>query len=137
MIVYPEVVEAWVSGTVLVITVPLWQLFVGGLLAGGALVLACWICWVCGGRGGGGSEVRRLREARILADEAGAAKEAALPDQAAAARRGRTGGQVFLTDVGVQGPVTYKGDRYVHTHQGFKRGGEVTRDTAPYPRPKR
>ena len=81
--------------------------------------------------------MRRLREARILADEAGAAKEAAVLDQAAAARRTRTGGQVFLMDVGVQGPVTYKGDRYVHTHQGFKRGGEVTRETAPYPRPRR
>ena len=127
----------WVSGTVLVITVPLWQLFMGGLLVVAVLALACGLCWACGGRGGGGSEVRRLREASGLADEAGAAKEAAAPEQAAAARRPRTGGPVFLTDVGVQGPVTYKGDRYVHAQQGFKRGGEVTRETAPYPRPRR
>ena len=45
--------------------------------------------------------------------------------------------QVFLTDVGVQGPVTYTGERYLHTTQGFRRGGEVTRETTPYPRPRR
>ena len=132
-----EVVEAWLSGTVLVVTIPLWQLLVGWLLASGVLVLACWACWACGSRGGGGAEVRRLREARILADEAGAAKEAAAPEEAAARRRTRAGGQVFLTDVGVQGPVTYTGDRYLHTAQGFRRGGEVTREIAPYPRPRR
>ena len=58
-------------------------------------------------------------------------------EEAAARRRTRAGGQVFLTDVGVQGPVTYTGERYLHTTQGFRRGGEVTRETTPYPRPRR
>ena len=76
--------------------------------------------------------MRRLRDA---ADEAGAVKEAA--GAKTDRPRARAGGQVFLTDVGVQGPVTYTGDRYLHTAQGFRRGGEVTREIAPYPRPRR
>ena len=76
--------------------------------------------------------MRRLRDA---ADEASAVKEAA--GAKTDRPRARAGGQVFLTDVGVQGPVTYTGDRYLHTAQGFRRGGEVTREIAPYPRPRR
>ena len=156
-------VEAWFSGTVLVVTVPLGQLIIAALLVLGALLLACWGCWVCGGRRAseGGAEARRLRDTADAAAEAALAgapwgllrdrarraespappapREAERPARALGERpRVRIGqGPVFLTDVGVQGPVTYTGERYLHTTQGFRRGGEVTRETNPYPRPRR
>ena len=149
----PAAVEVWLTGTVLVVTVPIWQLLLGALLAVGVILLVGWGCWLCKSRGAGegGAGARRLRDA---ADAAGAAERQRPPPAserpAPKASRAplRAGGdvpfpspsgrpQVFLTDVGVQGPVTYTGERYLHTTQGFRRGGEVTRETTPYPRPRR
>ena len=117
-----EAIEIGLSSTALVITIPLRLPTAGGLLGSGILLLIYLGCRACGSSGGGEAGMRRLRDA---ADAADAAKEAA---GAVATGAGRMGNPPEPRALPAQAPAA---------EQGFGRGGEVTREIAPYPRPRR
>jgi len=106
-----------------VITIPLEVALkiIAFLVAALAIAVAlAWHCW-CGA----------CRRGRPVAEEPKPAAAAGAPEgKPKQPRKPKT----IYCEAGIQGPVHYNGVRYIHTNQGFQRGGEVTREVAAKPR---